>query len=205
MTVFNASNAKPMPSQARLWYLFNYHSDGNLIWKNPQARRCKVGDVAGTLDKSGYTFVMVDGDIHLLHRLIYQFFKGDLDQKTQIDHIKKIEGSKLKNNRIENLRPATHSQNCRNKSVHSNNKLGVKGVSWHDKAKKYQAFIRINKKNHYLGLFNNKFDAYECYKNKCLEIDPEFYNDNDNMRHEVFLEYQDYILQKNSNIFQLAA
>ena len=64
------------------------------------------------------------------------------------------------NNRKENLRQATQSQNARNQSLPINNTSGVIGVGWHKRKQQWQARIH-DKPNHRktLGYFNNKEDA----------------------------------------------
>jgi len=76
----------------------------------------------------------------------------------ETDH---IDRDKL-NNRRENLRTATTSQNHGNLKAFKNNKLGVKGVSLH-KCGKYVAQIKIGKDNIYLGLFSTIEDAKKSY------------------------------------------
>lgn len=68
------------------------------------------------------------------------------------------------NNTRENMRPATCGQNNRNigKPRHGVTSQ-FKGVSWHPKAQKYQATIRLNRKNYYLGLFRDEADAAWAY------------------------------------------
>mgnify|MGYP003347982033 CR=1 FL=1 len=53
-----------------------------------------------------------------------------------IDH---IDGNPL-NNKIENLRPATHSQNNANVKRRSDNTSGEKGVAWDKSREKYVIF-----------------------------------------------------------------
>ena len=60
----------------------------------------------------------------------------------QLDH---INGNKS-DHRIENLRAATHSTNNFNKVVQSNNKLGMKNISWHHQNNKWWVQLVQNKK-----------------------------------------------------------
>jgi len=62
-------------------------------------------------------------------------------------------------NRKQNLRPCTRSQNCMN-SIDRENKLGVRGVHEH-KNGGYVAQIQANNKKIYLGIFPNIEDAAE--------------------------------------------
>lgn len=91
-----------------------------------------------------------------MHRELVNAKKG-----IQVDH---RNGDGLDNSK-ENLRLATNQQNGFNqKKAHKNNKLGVKGVGWHKRAKKFQARIQINGKKIYLGCFTVLGDADSAYR-----------------------------------------
>jgi|SRR6266850_2799308 len=66
-------------------------------------------------------------------------------------------------NRRENLRKCTRSQNCRNARIRRDNTSGFKGVGWHERIKKWEARIVVNKKQKYLGVFASKEDAARAY------------------------------------------
>jgi hypothetical protein len=75
--------------------------------------------------------------------------------KTVVKQIDHINGIRL-DNRICNLRSVTHQQNQWNKTK-------AKGYCWNKKANKFQASIRINNKQIYLGLFEKEEDANAIY------------------------------------------
>lgn len=62
-------------------------------------------------------------------------------------------------NRKKNFRPATCSENTRNRSLPRNNSSGVIGVSWHKGSQKWMSRIEVNKKSIYLGKFVDKNKA----------------------------------------------
>ncbi len=101
----------------------------------------------------------------LLHRLLLNTPPG-----TQVDH---KDGDGL-NNRRSNLRIATNAQNCMNQPPPSNNTSGYKGVSYHKARRKWQAKIRVNRKDLYLGLFIDPKDAALAYDAKAKEVFGEF-------------------------------
>lgn len=76
-----------------------------------------------------------------------------------IDH---INGNGL-DNRKENLRLCTRSENMRNRYYHRKGKLP--GAYFHRETGKYQATITINKKNKYIGLFETAKEAHEAFIN----------------------------------------
>ncbi len=197
---------KEVPTQQELWKMFNYHSDGYLIWKIKPAKNINIGDRAGRIQKNGYTEIGINGVLYYAHRLIYQFFKGGLLPTDLIDHENKTEKNEVKDNRFSNLRKNTKSGNRCNTGVSKNSESGVKGVSWNSRAKKYQAAIKVSGESKNLGYFTNKFDAYEAYRKRCLEVDSMSYADNSkDMRPEILIEYHEYLLQKETNIFKIAA
>jgi len=60
------------------------------------------------------------------------------------------------NNKIENLRPCTRSENALNSKRASNNKSGVKGVCWHKAAQKWHARINLKGKQYNFGSYITK-------------------------------------------------
>ena len=134
-------------TQNELLELFEYR-DGVLYWKI-NTKRMKAGDVAGRTVKDGYRQMCINGCRPLLHQVVFKMFYGYIPKL--IDHIDK----NTTNNRIENLRPATKSQNRYNSKLNSNNKSGIKGVYWHKSFNKWIARASVNGKQKYLGCFDD--------------------------------------------------
>jgi hypothetical protein len=78
------------------------------------------------------------------------------------------------NNRRSNLRVATRSENCNNRRKQNNNASGLKGVSWSAKGGGWMAFIALNRKQHYLGTFDNPEDAHSAYVAASNKLHGEF-------------------------------
>lgn len=91
-----------------------------------------------------------------------------------IDH---IDHDKL-NNRIENLRECTFSQNRCNTPKYKNNKSGVKGVHWDKEHGKWKARIQFNNKRILVGRYGSIEDAKNAIIEKRNEIHGEFSNNN---------------------------
>jgi hypothetical protein len=72
-----------------------------------------------------------------------------------VDH---INGDPL-DNRRDNIRLATVSQNLHNRGPQSNSRTGVKGVSYNKQVRKYSAEIHVNGKKHWLGHFRSLENA----------------------------------------------
>lgn len=131
---------------------------GKLFWRVARSN-IKAGSVAGYVNKrNGYSYVGIDGKSHLAHRIVWLMVRGCWPA-AGIDH---IDGNPS-NNRLENLREATWSDNQQNKGIQSDNKSGFTGVIWHKRHNKWQAYIKIDGKQKHLGLFDTKEDAAEAY------------------------------------------
>ena len=142
---------KPELSVERLKELFTY-DDGKLI-SNLKIKSRNVGDVVGSKGSKGYLCARVDGVNYLVHRIIYMMHKGSLPQF--LDH---IDGD-IYNNRIENLRPATNTENQWNQKISARNKSGYKGVSWEKSRSKWRAGCKFQKKTYNLGYFDDPAQA----------------------------------------------
>jgi hypothetical protein len=82
------------------------------------------------------------------------------NEKLFVDH---INGNKA-DNRKNNLRLVTASQNLMNTKLRSDNTSGYKGVYYNKKNNKRYARITVNKKIINLGSFKNKEDAIKIRK-----------------------------------------
>jgi hypothetical protein len=139
-----------MLTQKEAQECFDY-KDGILYWKFRAANRIKVGSPAGSIDPStGYHKTYVYGKFYKTHRVIFLYHHGYFPEF--VDH---IDGNKI-NNKIENLRPTTKSQNAMNQKVRADNKSGTKGVRWHKRDKKWLVQLRVNSKSHSFGYFEDK-------------------------------------------------
>ena|SRR5258708_10628396 len=91
-----------------------------------------------------------------LHREIMKAPKG-----MDVDHINH-DGL---DNRKENLRVCTRSQNMGNRSsLSSNNKTGFRGVHWNKFLRKWRAIIEANGNRIDLGVFSEKTKAAKAYE-----------------------------------------
>lgn len=67
------------------------------------------------------------------------------------------------NNRWENLRAATGSQNLANRGLAKNSSTGFKGVSFNKEKRKYKAHITVSRRQHHIGYFDTPEDAHAAY------------------------------------------
>lgn len=129
------------------------YQDGDLVWTITHQPKL-IGKKAGRPDRLGYLHIHGKSDKMIAaHRLIFFMHHGWLPEC--IDH---IDGDN-RNNRIDNLRAASVSQNMRNCKTPATNTSGVKGVYFHRQTEKWTASIRVNKRLTHLGSFTHIFDA----------------------------------------------
>ena len=133
-------------TQEYLLKIFDY-KDGKLYRKITASN--KLPGIVGTKEKKGYLCVQIKGTRYKVHRLVWFMHKNYWP--IQIDHINGIKDD----NRIENLREATTSQNNQNAKLRKDNISGVKGVSWNKIKKRWHAKIDVNKKRIQIGYFDD--------------------------------------------------
>jgi len=145
-----------MPSDADLTseYLHTLlkYCDGKLFWKVNRGK-ARAGDEAGCIGNRGYVLIVVNGKQRMAHRLVW--IMHGKDPAPMLDH---IDGNQL-NNRIENLRPITVSQNQCNTKLRKDSTSGIKGVSWHRQTNKWIGQIWHEGKLYRVGGFKDK---HEC-------------------------------------------
>lgn len=113
----------------------------------------------------GYAKAGINKKTVYMHRMIMGYPKG-----YQIDHINE---NKL-DNRKENLRICTSSQNRRNISVRKDNTSGYKGVTKYLYGDGWVAKINNGYKTINLGIFATLEDAAIAYNRKAIELFGEF-------------------------------
>jgi len=130
-----------------LHQLFEY-KDGVLYWKTKWSDKIVIGNPVGYL-RNGYLGTKINKIDYKNHRLIFMMHYGYLPKT--IDH---IDGNPL-NNKIENLREATSSQNGYNKKISKANTSGKKGVFWKKDRNKYKVEITINSNPTFFGYYKD--------------------------------------------------
>ena len=152
---------RPLPPLEELKEYLDYNPDtGIIIWKKTTTARIKIGQEAGCVSASKcttYRTITSKGIKYKTHRIAYYMYHGIDPKNNDIDH---EDGNGL-NNKINNLRLATRSDNCKNRSMNENNTSGVTGVTWVKQAQKWRARIMIDYKSIVLGSYINKEDAIQ--------------------------------------------
>ncbi len=140
----------------KLCELFDYDRESGRFFWRVKIKRCKhnIGDEAGGVNSGGYRRIMISQKEYLVHRLVWIMEHGELPED-MIDHVNHIRND----NRIENLALATNTLNQRNAILSKKNTSGVTGVSWKKRRQMYEASVKVNGKNIYLGSFIDLEDA----------------------------------------------
>jgi hypothetical protein len=154
-------------TQVRLKELLTYDPrDGVFLWNVRRSRLAVPGSVAGTIHKNGrYRCIQIkiDGRHYKSHRLAWLYVTGSWPS-IDVDH---RDGNAL-NNRWDNLREATKSDNQKNRAVSVGSKTGVKGVSPVSAAcgyarPMYAAHIQVRREKIYLGTYPSVEEAQRAY------------------------------------------
>jgi hypothetical protein len=147
------------------------YKDGFLLRKNSSGGE-KAGSIAGWLaesrDKKFYYRLTINKKTYYVHQIVYLYHHGYIP--SYLDH---IDGDGL-NNKIENLRECTQSQNIANSKLSKANSSGYKGVTYRKDTKNWQAQITVNRKNISIGSYKTKKEAAIAYKNVSKKIYGDF-------------------------------
>ena len=123
--------------------------------------------------KGGKGYLYVDlckdgkGKAVSIHRLIGLNYIPNPENKKCIDHINRIRTD----NRIENLRWATDSENCQNRSLNKDNKSGTQNISYNKRDNVYLYKKTINKVCHvkYFKTLEEAINYKTEYESNLLE------------------------------------
>lgn len=135
-------------SQELLQRIFHYE-DGSLFRKKQIGEEIFIGKIVGRRSHA-YRAVSVAGKEYMEHRIIFLFHHGYLPP--EVDH---IDGNKS-NNRIENLRAASHSDNLKNQKLKSSNTSGQKNVGWAKREQRWRVRLTVDGKDKHIGYFKDR-------------------------------------------------
>jgi hypothetical protein len=156
-------------TQKRLKELLMYDpATGIFRWRVRCSGRDTIDSVAGYTNSDGYWKIDIDYRGYNASRLAWFYVTGRWP-KDQIDHI----NTNRLDNRFENLRQASRNENARNRNVSKNKKSRLpKGVYYNGKY--YQAGIRVNGKQLYLGTFRTLALAVIAYAEAAKKLHGKF-------------------------------
>lgn len=136
-----------MITQERLKELLDYDpKTGIFTWVVKPSYSVPAGSAAGTDTGKGYIRIRIEGSNYFAHRLAFIAMGVD-DPPEEIDHI----NGTPSDNRWPNLRPATRSENGRNRRKRPNTASGVRGVCWDGSRDRWVAYIYLPSRRITLG------------------------------------------------------
>lgn len=148
---------KAPPSMDRLKELYHCNPITGIFIHKKTSRQSKRGVIAGGLTSDGYITVGIDGIGYRAHRLIWYYVHGTWPP--EIDHKNRVKTD----NRIDNLRIATTSQNQMNSDRTGSKKSKLpRGVHVH--RGRYQSVITVDGKMKHLGCFYSIKEAALAYE-----------------------------------------
>ena len=142
---------------------------GLLRWRVKRRPRIRPGDIAGCLTPYGYVSIGLFGFDYLAHHLAWLIVTGGFPTM-DIDH---RDGIGI-NNKWDNLRLATGSQNLCNQKLSVRSTTGLKGVSLFKRTGRHRATIQVDGIQKHLGYFDTAQEAYARYCEVAAELHGEF-------------------------------
>jgi hypothetical protein len=180
---------KPLPPVEHLNECLTYDPEtGVFRWKiRPQEHFCDnharcawngkfAGMIAGGLRKDGYRRITINDRRYFAHRIAYKIMTGK-EPPPGLDH----KDTDPSNNKWDNLRPATQSEQAFNHGLRKYNRSGHRGVHRApQKRERWFSQIMFRGISYYLGLFSSPEGASIAYEIAARELHGEFYrNPND--------------------------
>ena len=147
------------PEIHRLKELLSYDPNTGLLCWRVKRGKCAAGKIITCLNGAGYIVVRIDNVLLRAHRVAWAMFYNEWPDG-EIDHINGIRND----NKLFNLRIANRAENMKNIKKPVTNMSGFKGVSWHKVCNRWQAHIKADGKNYYLGLFDTAEEASKAYR-----------------------------------------
>lgn len=148
---------KSRPTQASLkQYLVYYPETGQFV---------RNGKFVGSIDPShGYVRVYFKGKLLYAHTLAWLYMTGEW---TEVDH----KNHTRQDNRFDNLRKCTRSQNLMNKAYPEGS---TPGVTWLKSKGKWMARVHHKQKAVHLGVFESKDEAVAARLKAVKQLHGEF-------------------------------
>ncbi len=123
-----------------------------------------------------------------VHKLVAHAFLENPNNYKFVDHINRDSYD----NNVQNLRWCSQLQNGKNRTKSANKSSKFKGVSWHEKAQKWQAGIRLSGKLIHLGYFISEEDAALVYNYFAKKLFEDFAAINQ----QLLQEYTEYVTKR---------
>lgn len=183
-----ARDERYLPTIERLKQLIDYDpANGVMTWrprseadfssKNPHYTGARLahrwnsqfaGKSCGCDNGAGYLVTRIGGMSIKAHRIAFAIYHGRWPGE-MVDHINGIKSD----NRIENLREVTRSQNLQNQRVRKGTSA-YKGVTWDKGMSAWLVQIRLNKVNNRVGFYDDEVVAARAYDAAAIQLFGEY-------------------------------
>ena len=150
-------NSRLEVSEARRLLDYDPHT-GVIRWKEATGRggRATAGSAAGTINSEGYVVVRIRGRDYRAHQLAFFLMKGRWPT-AQVDHVNGVRSD----NRMVNLREATHEQNAANSAKRRDSRAPFKGIR--AQRGKWVARIKDGGREYHIGTYETAEEASAAY------------------------------------------
>jgi hypothetical protein len=142
---------------------------GILRWLVALGGKGRVGERVGTIGKHGHRVTSIDGVAYRTARLCWMHVTGEMPSGL-IDH----KNTDRCDDRWENLRPATGSENARNCRPKSKKSGHLKGAFCNKASGRWFSSIKADCGTVHLGTFDTKEDAHAAYAAAAKKFHGEF-------------------------------
>ena len=186
-----ASNKEPLTGDFLRSILSYDPQTGELRWKERADRAQNwnsryAGRIAGTVCPDGYIIVMIGKGMNYRAHVVIWAMMTDEWRPNGIDHRHGVRGD----NRWNELRAATQSDNSANKRMQSNNASGVPGVWFNNQRRRWEAVISKGGRRVWRGFFKSIEEAANARANALKEHHGEFaVDDPERMRYRHSREH----------------
>jgi hypothetical protein len=161
------------PEVSILREMFSYDPSTGEIRHKGRRHGAKHGEIAGRIDDDGYRIIKLFGRNFRGAKVAWAIHYGEWPTGIR-DHINGM----TSDDRISNLRPATHAQNMQNKRKSDKTGNPYKGITnvKYGKIRRWRAGIYKNGETAYLGYFDTPEEAHDRYVEAAKELFGEFAN-----------------------------
>lgn len=147
---------------------YNSDSPSGLRWLVNAGRRGKVGNAVGSLQSEGYWVFKYNKKTYRAHRVVYFLLNPkSVMEGLVVDHIDRNPS----NNKIENLRLCTETENHYNRW-----RKGTKLKGTTRSGNRWLAQIQVGGKKMHLGRFDSQLEAHMAYAEAAQKYHGEFKN-----------------------------
>jgi len=157
-----AKARNPLPA-ALIEEFLRLDDNGILIWKKSPHPRIKAGDRAGRVPKGKHLQVTINKKAYSYHRIVYYLAYGIDSLGWEIDHINRDPTD----NRPENLRLASESDNKWNTQRRNKTNVGHRGIRKRFWGQSYRWEVTF--RGSYVGSFSSMEEAVDAWESRAKD------------------------------------